>query len=57
MKCNKCMWAIYDSNTNQCVDCMACNEDKCPTDEDIKTAMALGYLAYYGCSKEDEGEF
>ena len=57
MKCNKCMWAIYDSNTNQCVDCMACNEDKCPTDEDIKTAMALGYLAFYGCSKEDEEEF
>ena len=55
MKCNNCMWAIWD-NGIQVVDCMACDE-ACPTDEDIEIAKACGYLAFYGCSNEDEEEY
>lgn len=55
MKCARCMWAIWD-NKIQVVDCMACGDEKCPTDEDIKTAEKGGYLAFYGCHSEAEGE-
>ena len=53
MKCCYCMWAIWDYSGMQCVDCMACDDEKCPTDEDIETAKNSGYLAFYGCSKEN----
>lgn len=53
MKCAECMWAIWDYVGMQCVDCMACKDEKCPTEEDIKYAKARGFLAYYGCCKMD----
>ena len=47
--CARCMWAIWDYGGMQCVDCMACGDEKCPTDEDIEAAEKGGYLAFYGC--------
>lgn len=55
MKCNNCIWAIWE-NYYGVVGCMACDEE-CPTDEDVKTAKEEGYLAYYGCSEEDALNF
>lgn len=54
MMCNNCMWAIWDYAKIECVACMADADDKCPTSEDIATANKGGYLAFYGCSKDDE---
>lgn len=53
-KCSRCMWAIWDYSGLCCVDCMACGDEKCPTDEDIDTAEKGGYLAYYGCSCQSD---
>ena len=54
MKCAKCMWAIWDYAGICCVDCMACGDEKCPTDEDIDAAEKGGYLAYNGCSCQSD---
>lgn len=51
--CEKCMWAIWDYAGMEAVACRAGLDDKCPTEEDIKAADEDGYLAYYGCSKEE----
>ena len=55
-KCGRCMWAIWDYAGLCCVDCMACGDEKCPTDEDIDAAERGGYLAYYGCHDVVEEE-
>ena len=54
MMCNNCIWAIWDYAGIECVACMADVDDKCPTSEDIDIANKNGYLAFYGCSKDDE---
>lgn len=54
MKCGMCMWAIWEKGYGV-VGCMSC-DDPCPSDEDFRTAETGGYLAYYGCSEEDEEE-
>lgn len=55
MKCEECMWAIWDYAGMECVDCMACDE-KCPTDKDVEHARKGGYLAFYECSERADEE-
>lgn len=52
-KCINCMWQITErfGQFEQVVDCMACGDEKCPTDADFEAAKRGGYLACYGCSE------
>ena len=53
--CANCMWVILErfGNFVNVVDCMACGDENCPTNADFEVAKSGGYLAYYGCSEQD----